>query len=594
MIRTYARRTVFAVFALVLLAGAGYLADRFRDEPTPTRTSGAMTVPIDPIPPEPATAPMLRPGSDARDADHPPVDHNETAAPEDFHQAKGGDATSDAVMVGKFNNDAIGAGGGGGGGRFGARMGGGGAREPMPAGTYHDVGESGFVKVTDTPESTVALETHTASYSVVRQQIETGHLPAKEMVRLEELVNSFRYAYRQPVDGAPFAVDVEVVSCPWEPTHRIARVGLATAPPPAADQRVPANLVLLIDVSGSMSPSQRLPLILDGLRAMIPNLGPRDRVAIVVYAGAAGLVLPSTPATDVATITGALDKLHAGGSTAGAQGLVLAYQEALANFIPGGINRVILCTDGDFNVGVTGTDAIIALALEYVAKKVFLTVLGVGDGGRFNDAMLEAISNRCDGHYAFLDTAGEARRVLVEQLTGTLLTVAKDVKLQVAFDPARVESYRLLGYENRRLANKDFADDKKDAGEIGAGHTATALYQLIPVAGAHDAAAPILRARLRYKLPASDTSTLLEVPVADPGTAYAQATGETQLALAIAEFALALRGSELTKNASLDAAHELAKAAVTRFEDGRPPADLAQREALVRLIERAKGLAAAK
>jgi len=461
---------------------------------------------------------------------------------------------------------------------------------PTP-GRFEDVGETGFVAAATAPESTVALETDTASYAIVRQQLRAGVLPIPAMVRLEELVNAFHYAYRAPADGEPLAVDVELTTCPWASGHRVARVGFQASPPPPPDRRPPANLVLLIDVSGSMSHSLKLPMILEGFMSMVGALGPRDRVAIAVYAGAAGLVLPSTPAVHVDTIVESLARLQAGGSTNGAAGIQLAYEEAERNFIPGGINRVMLCTDGDFNVGVTGTAALVDLALRFAAKKILLTVLGVGQSAAFNDAMMETLSNKCDGHYAFLDTPSEARRVLVEQLTGTLLTVARDAKLQVVFDPARVASYRLLGYENRRLAKEDFDDDRKDAGEIGAGHTATALYEIIPTEGpVGDPRAPLLHVRLRYKKLDAVESTLREVAVPDAGVPYAQASGETQLALAVAEFALTLHRSKVTPQASFDAALELAQAAVGRFEDGRPPADLAARKELVELIEIARKL----
>ena len=462
------------------------------------------------------------------------------------------------------------------------------AHRPRPV----ELPESPFVRAADAPESTVALETDTASYTILRQQLRAGALPEPGTIRLEELVNAFQYAYPAPLDGEPLALDVELVDCPWDATRRVARVGVQASAPPASKDRPPANLVLLIDVSGSMQDHAKLGLVKAALAAMVPRLDERDRVAIVVYAGAAGLVLPSTPATDREAITAALGRLEAGGSTDGGAGITLAYETALGHFLPGGINRVILWTDGDFNVGVTDTAQLVALARGYADQKVFLTVLGVGDSKGMNDALMEEISNRCDGHYAFLDTPGEARRVLVEQLTGTLLTVAKDTKLQVVFDPARVESYRLLGYENRRLSTRDFDDDKVDAGEIGAGHTSTALYEIVPAAGtAADPAVPLLRARLRYKKRGAEASTLRELAVGDARRGYAHSSGETQLAIAIAEFALALRKSTLAENASLDGALELAKAAVARFEDGRPPADLAAREELVELIGIARELA---
>lgn len=458
-------------------------------------------------------------------------------------------------------------------------------------GTFRNVGETAPVRAADEPESTVALETDTASYAVVRQCLVGGRMPAAAMIRLEELVNYFHYAYALPLEGEPLALDVELTSCPWACDHRIVRVGLQAPRPPAVAERPAANLVLLIDVSGSMQDSLKLPLLVEALQAMIPHLGPNDRVAIAVYAGAAGLVLPSTPASERDAILGALSRLEAGGSTNAGEGIRLAYEQAVASLIPGGINRVILCTDGDFNVGVTDTDALVELARQYAARKVFLTVLGVGAEVAFNDALLEAVANRCDGHYAFLDSAAEANRVLVEQLCGTIQTVAKDTKLQVIFDPARVWAYRLLGYEDRRLSVRDFDDDQKDAGEIGMGHTSTALYEIIPATPGVAEPGPLLRVRLRYKRPDADVSTLRELAVPDTHTSYFEASGETQLALAVAEFALVLHGSAYAPHASLEAAHELAEAAIRRFPDGRPPADLAARKELVELIGHARALA---
>ena len=353
-------------------------------------------------------------------------------------------------------------------------------RESSGTDRFERISEKPFVKTLDAPLSTFSIDVDTASYSKIRQTIMEGYrLPTPSMVRIEEMINYFEYEYAGPQDGRPFASHMTVDRCPWNPAHQLVRVGLQ-AKKLDAETRVKANIVFLIDVSGSMNESNKLPLVKKALTMLVSQLNENDRVAIVVYAGAAGCVLPSTCGSEKQTILRALHHLNAGGSTNGGQGIQLAYSIAKEYFIPGGANRVVLCTDGDFNVGVTGDDALVALMQENAKSNIFLTCLGFG-AGNYNDTMMEKISNKGNGIYAMIDNELEARRMMVEQLGGTLVTVAKDVKIQMDFNPAKIAGYRLIGYEDRRLANQDFSDDKKDAGEIGAGHRVTALYEVIPV-----------------------------------------------------------------------------------------------------------------
>jgi Ca-activated chloride channel family protein len=421
-------------------------------------------------------------------------------------------------------------------------------------------------------------------------------LPPPDAVRIEELVNYFDYDYTPPTGDVPFAANVEVAGCPWAPEHRLVRVGIKGREMERT-QRPLSNLVFLIDVSGSMDEPNKLPLLAQGMKELTRELGENDRVAIVVYASSEGLALDSTLGTDQSKILAALDQLRAGGSTAGGAGIQLAYEVAQRNFIKGGVNRVILCTDGDFNVGVTSPAELERMA-EANAKEtgVFLTVLGFGRGN-LNDAMMEQIADWGNGNYHYIDTQREARKVLVEEMTGTLVAIAKDVKIQVEFNPAQVAGYRLIGYENRVLAAEDFNDDKKDAGEIGAGHTVTALYEIVPVgepvASAsvdelkyapkatteekveeqkdknepavddklNPASDELLTLKIRYKAPDGDVSTKLEFPINDAGQTFAQSTDDFKFASAVASFGMLLRDSEHKGNATYAAAAEIAEAA---------------------------------
>ncbi len=435
---------------------------------------------------------------------------------------------------------------------------------------YAPIYENPFLEVANEPLSTFSIDVDTASYSKVRMYLlQNRVLPRPDAVRIEELVNYFTYDYQPPSGEVPFAAHVEVADCPWAPKHRLARVGIKGREV-EREQRPSSNLVFLLDVSGSMNRPNKLPLLKQGMKMLVDQLGENDRVAIVVYAGAAGLVLDSTTGDQKAVILDALDRLNAGGSTNGGAGIQLAYQTALDNFIAGGVNRVILCTDGDFNVGVTGTDQLVRLAEQNAKTGVFLSVLAFGMGNH-NDAMLEEISNKGNGNYAFIDTENEARKVLVEQMSGTLVTIAKDVKIQIEFNPNEVAAYRLIGYENRILAAEDFNDDTKDAGEIGAGHTVTALYELVPADGQSDVQTPpvdelryqqrgkptdqagsgeMLTLKIRYKEPDGDTSTKLEFPVVDDGCKFGQATKDFRFAAAVASFGMLLRNSAYKGNAT--------------------------------------------
>ncbi|RXK53318.1 DUF3520 domain-containing protein [Oleiharenicola lentus] len=425
--------------------------------------------------------------------------------------------------------------------------------------------DNDYQRVADHPLSTFSIDVDTASYANVRRFLTQGQRPPADAVRIEELVNYFPYHYPQPIGNVPFAASLEVASAPWAPEHRLVRVGLKGREVSDA-ARPPANLVFLLDVSGSMQSPNRLPLVKQSLRLLVEKLRADDRVAIAVYAGSSGLVLPSTPVSRKADILEAIDRLDAGGSTNGALGIHLAYDIAKANFIAGGVNRVILATDGDFNVGTTSEGELVRLIGEKAKSGVFLSVLGFGMGN-LKDGTLEQIADKGNGNYAYIDSLAEAKKTLVEQAGGTLVTIAKDVKIQVEFNPAQVAAYRLIGYENRLLAKEDFNNDQVDAGEIGAGHTVTALYEVVPAgaelpgAGATPAvdelkyqktedsgrktavSGELLTVKVRYKEPAGDTSSKLEFPLRDAGTRFADASQDFKFAAAVAAFGMALRDS---------------------------------------------------
>ena len=387
-------------------------------------------------------------------------------------------------------------------------------------------------------QSTFSIDVDTASYSNARRRImRGGALPSPEAVRTEEFVNYFDYDYPQPEGDAPFSVTTEVGPAPWNPEHRLVHIGVQ-GEILGAGRIPPRNLVFLVDVSGSMMLADKLPLVQYGLTALAEQLGPNDWISIVVYAGAAGAVLPPTRGDQTKTIIDALEGLEGGGSTNGAEGIRLAYDLARDHFIRGAVNRVILATDGDFNVGPSSTEELVEMIETERRSGVFLSVLGVGDGN-LNDAMMEQIADKGNGNYAYIDGKLEARKVLVEEASATLDTIAKDVKVQVGFDPARVRSHRLVGYENRTLAHRDFEDDTKDAGEIGAGHSVTALYEIVPAEGASDGS--IASLDLRYKLPDGGPSRELSFSVNDDGGELGDTSDDFRFSSAVATFAQKLR-----------------------------------------------------
>ncbi|MDT5159061.1 MAG: Ca-activated chloride channel [Acidobacteriota bacterium] len=475
------------------------------------------------------------------------------------------------------------------------------AREPGGGESYAKIDENPFLEAARAPLSTFSIDVDTASYSNTRRFLSDGQMPPKDAVRIEELVNYFSYDYPQPTGDAPFSVTTEVAECPWNSQHKLVHIGLQGRKVSKEDLP-PANLVFLIDVSGSMNDPQKLPLVKSSLRTLAEQLSGRDRVAIVVYAGNSGLVLPSTPGDRKGEIISALGQLEAGGSTNGGSGIRLAYRVAQDNFIQGGTNRVVLATDGDFNVGVTGDDELVKLIEEKRRNGVFLSVLGFGTGN-LNDSMMEKLADKGNGNYAYIDTQAEAQKALGEQVGGTLMTIAKDVKIQVEFNPHAVAGYRLIGYENRLLAARDFQDDKKDAGEIGAGHTVTALYEIVPAGqkienpGVDELkysqpeqttqgtdSGELLTVKLRYKEPDADVSKPLNVGVVDSRTSFRNASENFKFAAAVAEFGMLLRDSRYKGQSSYDGALELARASVGTDLRG-------YRAEFVHLVETARGLA---
>jgi Ca-activated chloride channel family protein len=483
-----------------------------------------------------------------------------------------------------------------------------GIREPsgeFNTAAYDHIVENPFLVARDNPLSTFSIDVDTASYSNVRRFINEGSLPPKDAVRVEEMINYFTYDYVQASNDKPFAVHVDVASCPWETSHRLVRIGLK-GKEIATDKRGPSNLVFLLDVSGSMTPPARLPLVKQAMRLLVEKLTENDRVAIVVYAGASGLALPSTTGDHKEQILEALENLQAGGSTNGAEGIQLAYKIAADNFIKGGVNRVVLATDGDFNVGVTSQGDLIRLIEEKAKSGVFLSVLGVGTDN-LKDSTMQKLADKGNGNYAYLDSLEEARKVLVQQMNGTLVTIAKDVKIQVEFNPARVASYRLIGYEKRMLRKEDFNNDKVDAGEIGAGHTVTALYEVVPMGATNPAGSvppvdplkysshesststrsissnEMLTVKLRYKKPDGDKSELVERAVTDADGKFENAPVDLKFAAAVAEFGMILRGSEYKGNGTFAAVLEWA-------QEGKGSDAKGYRAEFIELVRKAQSL----
>ena len=440
---------------------------------------------------------------------------------------------------------------------------------------YARLYDNRFLAAQANPLSTFAIDVDRASYGNVRRFLQQGMRPPADAVRIEELVNYFPYDYPEPRGEHPFSVTTDVMAAPWQPAHRLVRIGLQARRVPVSELP-PSNLVFLVDVSGSMMPENKLPLVKRSLGLLVDQLRPQDRVAIVVYAGSAGMVLPSTPGSDKSGIREALERLDAGGSTAGAAGIRLAYDVAREHHIEGGTNRVVLATDGDFNVGVSSDGELIRLIEEKRQQGTFLTVLGFGYGN-LKDSKLEALADKGNGNYAYVDDLLEAQKMLVHEMGGTLMTIAKDVKIQVEFNPAQVRAYRLIGYENRLLAKEDFSDDSKDGGEMGAGHSVTALFEVVPAGAATDVAVSddtlryqqtaltgtaqhgdeMLLVKLRYKDPEGSRSRLLVQPVA--ADADASPGSDLRFAAAVTAFGMLLRDSEFRGGASWRMVTELAR-----------------------------------
>lgn len=427
---------------------------------------------------------------------------------------------------------------------------------------YDKIVENEFKNPINYPLSTFSIDVDHASYSNVRRFLTTGDRPPIDAVRVEEFINYFSYQYPQPKGEVPFSVHAEIAECPWNTANRLMKIGIQGRDIPQ-ENLPPSNLVFLLDVSGSMNAPNKLPLLKSAFKMLVQQMRATDRVAIVVYAGSSGLVLPSTSGDKKQTILRSLSELDAGGSTAGAEGIQLAYKVARENFIEGGNNRIILATDGDFNIGMSSDSELVRLVESQRASGVYLSVLGLGKGN-LQDAMMEKISNSGNGNYAYIDNRQEARKVLVEEMSGTLLTIAKDVKLQVEFNPTRVKEYRLIGYENRLMAAEDFNDDQKDAGDLGAGHSVTALYEIVPTgtrrpnqAGAIDDlkyqqrsqteeanSTELLNLKLRYKLPQESKSQLLEFNARDKGGTWEDSSTDFKFAAAVASFGMLLRDSK--------------------------------------------------
>jgi Ca-activated chloride channel family protein len=464
------------------------------------------------------------------------------------------------------------------------------ATEHMPAHNteeYEAIAENGFREALKNPLSTFSIDVDAASYSNIRRFLNRGQMPPKDAIRIEEMVNYFSYDYTQPAGDEPFSINTEMSACPWNKAHRLVHIGLQGKQIPTKNLP-PSNLVFLIDVSGSMETPEKLPLLKAAFSMLVQQLRPQDKVAIVVYAGAAGLVLPSTDGSQKEEILQAIERLEAGGSTAGGAGIELAYKIAKENFVKEGNNRVILATDGDFNVGVSSNAAMERLVEQKRETGIFLTVLGFGMGN-YKDSKMEVMADKGNGNYAYIDNLMEARKVLVNEFGGTLFTIAKDVKIQVEFNPAKVKAYRLVGYENRALKNEDFNNDKKDAGELGAGHTVTALYEIIPADAQSNQTVPdtdelkyqknkitpsaftskeLMTLKLRYKQPAAEESKLISKGVMEENIDYNKTSDNFRFSAAVAQFGMLLRNSEFKGNATYTDVVTLAEGAKGADKEG--------------------------
>ena len=465
---------------------------------------------------------------------------------------------------------------------------------------YLQVRDNPFILTASEPVSTFSIDVDTASYANARRFLSSSSLPPKDAVRIEEFVNYFPYEYAPPQGPDPFSINAEISTCPWAKGHRLVLIGLQGKKVDTA-QLPPTNLVFLIDTSGSMSDPNKLPLLVAAFKLLVTQMRPKDRVAITVYAGSAGLVLPSTPGDQKEKIIAALESLGAGGSTAGAAGIELAYKVAKENLIQGGNNRVILATDGDFNVGASNDAELERIIEEKRNQGIFLTVLGFGMGN-YKDAKMKKLADKGNGNYAYIDNLSEARKVLINQMGGTLLTIAKDVKIQIEVNSAKVKAYRLLGYESRIMAKEDFDNDKKDAGELGAGHTVTAFYEIIPtgsdekIPGIDPAKSQtatsniskvksdeLMTVKLRYKRPAGSESKLLSQPLVDQETPFDKTSETFRFASSVVELGLLLRDSPYKAGASFSSLIKRASSALGKDEFG-------YRKEFVTLAEKAAAL----
>lgn len=472
------------------------------------------------------------------------------------------------------------------------------AKEEFNTEDYDNIVENKFLTATKNPLSTFSIDVDEAAYSNVRRYLENGSMPPAGAVRIEEMINYFDYVYPKPQNGEPFTVNTEISDCPWNTQHRLVHIGLQGKEIPV-NNLPPSNMVFLIDVSGSMNEPNKLPLVQASLKMLVDQLREKDKVAIVVYAGNPGLVLPSTNGSDKIKIKEAINGLQAGGSTAGGQGIQLAYKVAKDNFIKDGNNRIILATDGDFNVGVSSDDELVRMIEQERKAGVFLSVLGYGIGN-YKDNKMQQLADKGNGNHSYIDNINEAKKVLVNEFGSTLFTIAKDVKIQIEFNPSKVQAYRLIGYENRMLVAEDFNDDLKDAGELGSGHTVTALYEIIP-AGVKDSfvksvdplkyqynngevadeeSPEIMTIKLRYKEPNGETSKLIQHPVIDSHLPLTNTSENFRFSASVAEFGLLLRDSEYKQQSSFSQVVSLAKSAKGTDNNG-------YRSEFLRLVESA-------
>jgi Ca-activated chloride channel family protein len=449
---------------------------------------------------------------------------------------------------------------------------------------YDAITENRFLETSNNPLSTFSIDVDGASYSNVRRFLNSGQLPPAGSVRVEELINYFHYNYPQPNNDDPFSINTEAAVCPWNPEHRLVMIGLQGKKIPMTNLP-PSNLVFLIDVSGSMMDENKLPLVKASMKLLTGQMREQDRVSIVVYAGNAGMVLPSTSGSNKQKIRDAIESLEAGGSTAGGEGIKLAYKIARANLMAHGNNRVILCTDGDFNVGASSDAEMEKLIEQERESGVYLTVLGYGMGN-YKDSKMQKLADKGNGNHAYIDNITEAKKVLVHEFGGTLFTIAKDVKLQVEFNPAKVQAYRLIGYENRMLHKEDFNNDKKDAGDLGSGHTVTALYEIIPV-GVNDQwiektdplkyqqmqkkgyeGNELMTIKFRYKTPGNEKSRLMEHAVEEKYVSENKLSANFRFVCAVAQFGMLLSNSAFTQSSSFASANRLASGALGNDEEG--------------------------